>query len=121
MRAKSSKQRCPALCLVVARLKIRKRLILKKLLPPPASFQHFRFRVCFRFQPLSSKCFRFHKNLTASTSLYTFQQFKLPITSLELNILFNRLRTFSPKDYLRGSLGKSHQNADYLSTQSIKR
>ena len=53
---------------VVARLKIRKRLILKKLLPLPAPFQHFRFRVRFRFQPLSSKCFRFHKKLTASTA-----------------------------------------------------
>jgi len=28
-----------------------------------------RFPVCFRFQLLSSKCFRFHKNLTASASL----------------------------------------------------
>jgi len=28
-----------------------------------------RFRVCFCFQLLSSKCFRFQKNLTASTSL----------------------------------------------------
>ena len=49
---------------VVARLKIRKRQILKKLLPLPAPFQHFRFR----FQPLSSKCFRFHKKLIASTA-----------------------------------------------------
>ena len=55
---------------VVGSLKIRKRLILKKLLPLPAPFQHFRFRVRFRFQPLASKrfrkkinrfhCFRFH-------------------------------------------------------------
>ena len=54
--------------MVVARLKIRKRLILKKLLPLPTPFQHLRFRV--RFQPLSSKCFRFrfHKKLTASAS-----------------------------------------------------
>ena len=51
----------------VASLKIRKRLILKKLLPLPAPFQHFRFRVRFRFQPLSSKCFRFNKKLTASS------------------------------------------------------
>ena len=49
---------------VVASLKIRKRLILKKLLPLPAPFQHFRFR----FQSLSSKCFRLHKKLTASTA-----------------------------------------------------
>ena len=47
---------------VVASLKIRKRLSLKKLLPLLALFQHF------WFQPLSSKCFRyrFHKKLTAS-------------------------------------------------------
>ena len=32
------------------------------LLPLPAPFQHF------RFQTLSSKCFRFHKKLTASAS-----------------------------------------------------
>ena len=66
MRAESSKQRCPALCIlfllhftptVVASLKIRKRLILKKLLPLPAPFQHFRFR----FRPLSSNRFCFHK------------------------------------------------------------
>ena len=52
---------------VVVSLKIRKRLILKKLLSLPALFQHLRFR----FQPLSSKCFRFrfHKKLTASASL----------------------------------------------------
>ena len=49
-------------------LKIRKRLILKKLLPLPASFLHFRFRVRLRFQSLSLKCFRFHKKLTASAS-----------------------------------------------------
>ena len=48
----------------VASLKIRKRLILNKLLPLSAPFQHFRFL----FQPLSSKCFRFHKKLTASTA-----------------------------------------------------
>ena len=53
---------------VVARLKIRKRLILKKLLPLPAPFQDFRFRVRFCFRPLSSKYFCFHKNLTASTA-----------------------------------------------------
>ena len=52
---------------VVASLKIQQRLILKKLLPLPARFQHFRFRVRFRFQPLSSNWFRFHKKLTAST------------------------------------------------------
>jgi len=35
----------------------------------PAPYKVSRFRVCFRFQPLSSKYFCFHKNLTASTSL----------------------------------------------------
>ena len=49
--------------MVVVRLKIQKRLILRKLLPLPAPFQHFRFRVWFRFQLLSSK--GFHKKLTA--------------------------------------------------------
>ena len=53
---------------VVASLKIWKRLSLKKLLPLLAPFQQFRFRVRFRFQPVSSKCFcfRLHKKLTAS-------------------------------------------------------
>jgi len=32
----------------------------------PASYKVSRFRVCDRFQLLSSKCFPFHKNLTAS-------------------------------------------------------
>ena len=52
---------------IVASWKIRKRLILKKLLPLEAPFQHFRFpvrfRVRFRFQPFLSKCFRFHKKI----------------------------------------------------------
>ena len=63
---------------VVASLKIRKRLILKKLLPLPAPFQPFCFRVCFRFQPLPSKCFhfRFHKKLTASTASASTSLFK---------------------------------------------
>jgi len=41
------------------------------LLPLPAPYKVSRFRVCFRFQLFSSKCFRFHKRLTAfaSTSL----------------------------------------------------
>jgi len=38
------------------------------LLPLPAPYKVSRFRVCFRFQLLSSKCFRFHKNLTAFTA-----------------------------------------------------
>jgi len=37
------------------------------LLPLSAPNKVSRFRVCFLFQLLSSKCFRFHKNLTAST------------------------------------------------------
>jgi len=39
------------------------------LLPLPGAYKVSRFQVCLRFQFLSSKCFRFHKNLTASTSL----------------------------------------------------
>jgi len=35
------------------------------LLPLPAPYKVSRFEVCFRFQILSSKCFRFHTNLTA--------------------------------------------------------
>ena len=54
--------------MIVASLKISKRLILKNLLPLPAPFQHFHVRVRFRFQSLSSKRFRFHKELTASTA-----------------------------------------------------
>ena len=38
------------------------------LLPLPAPDRASRFRVRFRFQSFSSKCFRFHKNLTASTA-----------------------------------------------------
>jgi len=34
----------------------------------PAAYKVSRFRVCFLFKPLFSKCFRFHKNLTASTA-----------------------------------------------------
>ena len=63
---------------VVARLKIWKRMILKKLLPLPAPFQHFRCRVRFRFQPFSSECFRFHKNLTASTASASSFRFHIP-------------------------------------------
>ena len=66
---------------VVASLKIRKRLILKKLLPLPAPFQHFRFQVCFRFQPLSSKCFRFPKKVTASSFRFRFH---VPVYNNEL-------------------------------------
>ena len=38
------------------------------LLPLPALERSCRFRIRFRFQSLSSKCFRFQKNLTASTA-----------------------------------------------------
>ena len=38
------------------------------LLPLPAPDKSSRFRVRFCFQSFSSKCFRFHKNLTASTA-----------------------------------------------------
>ena len=69
---------------VVASLKIRKCLILKKLLSLPAPFQHFRFRVCFSFQPLSSKCFRFHKKLTSSAS-----------TSLTCRTVYNSVAVYT--------------------------
>ena len=103
---------------VVARLKIRKRLILKKLLPLPAPFQHFRFRVRFRFQPLSSKCFRFHKKLTASTSLVqtdlwnTYADIFLVIDSFQDALIFpghhillilTHLTTFSGATSRKGS------------------
>jgi len=35
------------------------------LLPIPAPYKVSRFQVCFHFQFLSAKCFRFHKKLTA--------------------------------------------------------
>jgi len=35
------------------------------LLPLPAPYNISRFRVCFHFQPLSSKCFRFHKKFNS--------------------------------------------------------
>ena len=44
------------------------------LLPIPASDRISRFQVRFRFQFLSSKCFRFHKNLTASAPLLSIKQ-----------------------------------------------
>ena len=80
---------------VVASLKIRKRLILKKLLPLPAPFQHFRFRVRFRFQALSSKCFRFLKKLTASASTFRFH-FHIPVCNT-LQQVHNKLEQKSPQ------------------------
>ena len=44
------------------------------LLPLPAPDRISRFRVSFHFQSFSSKCFRFHKILTASTSLLSMKQ-----------------------------------------------
>ena len=44
------------------------------MLPLPARLEVLCFRVRFRFQSFSSKCFRFHKNLTASTSLLSLKQ-----------------------------------------------
>ena len=40
--------------------------------------------------------------------------------SREIYVLFNRFACFWPKGYQRGSLGKSHQNGDYLKKQSEK-
>ena len=50
----------------------------------PASFQHFRLRVRFRFQPLLSKCFRFHKKLTASTASSFRFLFHIPVIDMIL-------------------------------------
>ena len=44
------------------------------LLPLSAPAKIIRFRIRFHFQSFSSKCFRFHKNLTASTSLLSMKQ-----------------------------------------------
>ena len=46
----------------------------EKILPLPAPFQRFRFRI----QPLSSKCFRFHKKLIASTASASSFRFHIP-------------------------------------------
>ena len=43
-------------------------------LPLPAPLEVLCFRVRFRFQSLSSKCFCFHKNLTAFTSLLSMKK-----------------------------------------------
>ena len=48
------------------------------MLPLPATDRISRFRVRFRFQSLSSKCFRFHKNLTASTASASCFRFHIP-------------------------------------------
>ena len=50
-------------------------------LPAPDRISHFWVR--FRFQSLSSKCFRFHKNLIASTSLLSMNQ--LTVFSVKKN------------------------------------
>jgi len=47
-------------------------IFVRKMLPLPAFQKDKCFRVCFRFQFLSSKCFRFYKNLTASASSFRF-------------------------------------------------
>ena len=55
----------------------------KFLLPLPAPFQNFCFRVRFRFQPVSSKYFRFHKKLTASASTSLFSMKQLIVSSVK--------------------------------------
>jgi len=42
------------------------------LLPLPTPYKVRCFRVCLRFQLISSKCFRLHKNLTFSASSFCF-------------------------------------------------
>ena len=67
------------------------------LLPLPAPDRISRFQVCFRFQSLSSKCFHFHKNLTASTasaSSFCFHnpaQYETAKSGVEINFFNNLL------------------------------
>ena len=56
----------------------------EKMLRLPAPFQHFRFRVRFRFQPLSSKCFRFHKKFTAFTASASSFRYNIPGLKFEI-------------------------------------
>jgi len=58
------------------------------LLPLPAPYKVSRFWVCFHFQFLSSKCFSFHKNLTASTSLLHVLWKMLPLSASQKVKLF---------------------------------
>ena len=44
----------------------------------------------------------------------TFNKFKIEYKKKLLESYFNRLACFWPKGYQLGSLGKSHQNGDYL-------
>ena len=53
------------------------------LFPLPAPGRASRFRVRFRFQSFLSKCFRFHKNLTASTSTSLLSMKQLIVFSLK--------------------------------------
>ena len=53
------------------------------LLPLPAPHRICRFRVRFRFQPVSSKCFHFHKKLTASASASLFSMKHLILSSVK--------------------------------------
>jgi len=52
-------------CFLVAALDVEAVEYFLLLLPGP--YKVSPFRICFRFQLLSSKCFRFHKNLTVSS------------------------------------------------------
>ena len=49
------------------------------LLPLPAPDRISCFQVRFRFKSLSSKCFRFHKNLTASTASASSFRIHIPV------------------------------------------
>jgi len=58
------------------------------LLPLPAPYKVYsRFRVCFHFQLLSLKCFRFRfqKNLTASTASASSFRFHIPVPYFKKN------------------------------------
>ena len=68
---------------VIASLKTHKRLILKKLLPLPAPFQHFCFRVRFHFQPLSSKCFCFRLHIPALNIIVQSEHNQFNVNSIK--------------------------------------
>jgi len=60
------------------------------LLSLPAPYKDSCFTVCFRFQLLSLKCFRFHKNLTASTASASSSAF----TSLSVPCFIKNVSAF---------------------------
>jgi len=70
---------------------------IKKMLPLPAPQKVKCFRVRFRFQHLSSKCFRFHKNLTASIASASSFPFCFHIPVLYCSHLASSMINWKPK------------------------